>query len=45
MYQVLINGKGFFEIPLKMAQKHMNQLSKWEGTMITLFRDFTVFIY
>ena len=34
-FNVLIDGKGFFDIPIKMEKKHMNKLSKWEETMNT----------
>ena len=34
-FNVLIDGKGFFEIPIKIKKKHTNKLSKWEETMIT----------
>ena len=32
---VLIDGKSFFEMPIKMKKKHTNKLLKWEETMIT----------
>ena len=34
-FNLLIDGKGFFDIPIKMEKKHTNKLSKWEETMIT----------
>ena len=34
-FNVLIDGKSFFEMPIKMVKKHTNELSKWEKTMIT----------
>ena len=34
-FNVLIDGKSFFDIPTKMMKKHMNKLLKWEETMIT----------
>ena len=34
-FNVLIDGKDFFDIPIKMEKKHANKLSKWEETMIT----------
>ena len=34
-FNVLIDGKSFFEMPIKMVKKHTNKLSKWEKTMIT----------
>ena len=32
---VLIDGKRFFEMPIKTKKKHTNKLLKWEETMIT----------
>ena len=34
-FNVLIDGKSFFEMPIKNEEKHTNKLSKWEETMIT----------
>ena len=34
-FNVLIDGKGFFDMPIKMMKKHTNKLSRWEETMIT----------
>ena len=34
-FNVLIDGKSFFDIPIKMVKKHTNKLLKWEETMIT----------
>ena len=34
-FNVLIDGKIFFEMPIKTVKKHTNKLSKWEKTMIT----------
>ena len=31
----LIDGKIFFEMPMKMVKKHTNKLLKWEETMTT----------
>ena len=31
----LIDGKSFFEMPMKMVKKHTNKLLKWEETMTT----------
>ena len=34
-FNVLIDGKRFFDMPIKMMKKHTNKLLKWEETMIT----------
>ena len=34
-FDVLIDGKLFFGMPIKMTKKHANKLLKWEETMIT----------
>ena len=34
-FDVLIGGKRFFDMPIKMTKKHANKLLKWEETMIT----------
>ena len=34
-FDVLINGKSFFDMPKKMVKKHTKKLLKWEKTMIT----------
>ena len=34
-FNVLIDGKSFFDMPIKNEKKHTNKLSKWEETMIT----------
>ena len=33
-FNVLIDGKNFFDMPIKMTKKHTNKLLKWEETMI-----------
>ena len=34
-FNVLIDGKSFFDMPKKITKKHTNKLLKWEETMIT----------
>ena len=34
-FNVLIDGKSFFDMPIKMVEKHTNKLLKWEEIMIT----------
>ena len=34
-FNVLIDGKNLFDMPIKMTKKHTNKLLKWEETMIT----------
>ena len=34
-FNVLIDGKGFFDIPIKMMEKHKNKLLKWKETIIS----------
>ena len=34
-FNVLIVGKSFFDMPIKMVEKHTNKLLKWEEIMIT----------
>ena len=34
-FNVLIDGKSFFDMPIKMAEKHTNKLLKLEKIMIT----------
>ena len=34
-FNVLIDGKRFFDMPIKMMKKHTNKLLKWEEKMIT----------
>ena len=34
-FNVLIDGKSFFDMSMKMVEKHTNKLLKWEEIMIT----------
>ena len=34
-FNALIDGKSFFDMPVKMTKKHTNKWSKWEELMIT----------
>ena len=34
-FNLLIDGKSFFDMPKKITKKHTNKLLKWEETMIT----------
>ena len=34
-FNVLIDGKRFFDKPIKMTKEHTNKLLKWEETIIT----------
>ena len=34
-FNVLIDGKSFFDMSIKMVEKHTNKLLKWEEIMIT----------
>ena len=34
-FNVLIDGKGFFDMPIKMMEKHTKKLLKWKETMIS----------
>ena len=34
-FNVLIDGKSFFEMPIKMRKKHAKKLLRYEETMIT----------
>ena len=34
-FNVLIDGKSLFDMPIKIMKKHTNKLLKWEETMIT----------
>ena len=35
VFNVLINGKSFFDIPIKKKKKHTKRLLKWVKIMIT----------
>ena len=35
VFNVLIDGKSFFDMPIKITKKHTTKLFKWEETMIT----------
>ena len=34
-FNVLIDGKSFFDMPIKIAKKHKKNFLKWEETMVT----------